>query len=92
MDVLNPLSNFDGTTDLRLSGHVAFATESSLEVFIRLSTIAAAGEESTTILLGRFAMACRKYGGGKQPIAKLLVDGESEHELVQMGKEMKEGK
>ena len=92
MDVLTPLSQFDGTTDFRLSAHVAYATESSLEVFVRLSTIPAEGEQSTTILIGRFAMAARRYGGGKHPIAKLVVEGEAEQELVQMGKEMKEGK
>lgn len=91
MDVLKPLSHFDGKTDLRLSGYVAYATESSLEVFVRLSTLPASGE-SETVLIGRFAMACRKYSGGKQPIAKLEVVGEAEEELWKMGKEMKEGK
>lgn len=95
MDVLRPLTDFEGhVPDLRLSGHVSFATESSLEVFVRLSTIPspASTEESATILIGRFAMACRKYSGGKQPIAKLEVVGEAEAELWEMGKEMKEGK
>ncbi|KDE05804.1 hypothetical protein MVLG_03893 [Microbotryum lychnidis-dioicae p1A1 Lamole] len=95
MDVLKPLTQLhDGSVpDLRLSGHVSYASESSLEVFVRLSTIPQKPEEeSATILIGRFAMACRKYSGGKQPIAQLVVVGEQEEELVKMGKVMRENK
>ncbi|SCV72640.1 BQ2448_4177 [Microbotryum intermedium] len=95
MDVLKPLTELhDGSVpDLRLSGHVSYASESSLEVFVRLSTIPKTPEEaSATILIGRFAMACRKYSGGKQPIAQLVVVGEQEEELVKMGKDMRENK
>ncbi|SGY67461.1 BQ5605_C004g02777 [Microbotryum silenes-dioicae] len=95
MDVLKPLTQLhDGSVpDLRLSGHVSYASESSLEVFVRLSTIPQKPEEeSATILIGRFAMACRKYSGGKQPIAQLVVVGEQEEELVKMGKDMRENK
>lgn len=93
MDVLHPLSKFAGA-DLRLSGHVAFATESSLEVFVRLTALPQGDRPETTILIGRFAMACRKYSGGKQPIAKLVLDGNApaEEELYRMGKESREGK
>ena len=94
MDVLHSLSDFDNDVpDLRLSGHVSFATTSSLEVFVRLSTVPTAPDlPSTTILLGRFAMACRKYSGGKQEIPRLIVEGEAEQELFEMGKQMKEAK
>ena len=94
MDMLHPLAHPETGTvpDLRLSGHVSYATESSLEVFMRLSTIPPPGEEPSTILLGRFAMACRSTSGGKQKIAKLEVVGEEEEELWRMGKEMREGK
>ncbi|GAA6000670.1 hypothetical protein JCM10207_004602 [Rhodosporidiobolus poonsookiae] len=95
IDVLRPVLNADGSIpDLRLSGHVSYATESSLEVFVRLSTVpsGAAGSESETILIGRFAMACRSFQGGKHPIAKLLVEGPEEEEMWKMGKEMREGK
>jgi acyl-coenzyme A thioesterase 9 len=97
MDMLRPLLNPDGSIpDLRISGHVSYATESSLEVFVRLSTLppptAAAGEEGETILVGRFAMACRSFKGGKHKIAKLLVEGPEEEEMWKMGKEMREGK
>ncbi|GAA5967911.1 hypothetical protein JCM21900_000743 [Sporobolomyces salmonicolor] len=94
MDVLRPLLNPDGSVpDLRLSGHVSYATESSLEVFVRLSTIpSSASEDPSTILLGRFAMACRSFSGGKHPIAKLVVEGPEEEEMWKMGKEMREGK
>jgi acyl-coenzyme A thioesterase 9 len=92
MDVLRPLANEDGQVrDLRLSGHVSYATESSLEVFMRLSTLPV--DENTpaeTILLGRFAMACRATAGGKQKIAQLEVEGQAEEELWRMGKEMRE--
>lgn len=96
MDVLRPLADFNFEhTDLRLSGHVAFATESSLEVFVRLTAVPGAGsteKTESTILIGRFAMACRKYAGGKQPIAQLQVEGAAEEELYQMGRESREGK
>ncbi|CEQ39161.1 SPOSA6832_00658, partial [Sporobolomyces salmonicolor] len=94
MDVLRPLLNPDGSVpDLRLSGHVSYATESSLEVFVRLSTIpSSASEDPSTILLGRFAMACRSFSGGKHPIAKLVVEGPEEEEMWKMGKGMREGK
>lgn len=93
--MLRPLADASGKVpDLRLSGHVSYATESSLEVFIRLSTIPPHGstEEPSTILLGRFAMACRSSSGGKHKIAKLEVVGEEEEALWKMGKEMREGK
>lgn len=96
MDMMRPLS--DSATgivpDLRLSGHVSYATESSLEVFVRLSALPAASssEEPETILLGRFAMAARKLSGGKQIIPKLVVDGPEEAELWKMGKDGKERK
>lgn len=94
MDMLRPLLNPDGSIpDLRISAHCSYATESSLEVFVRLSTLpASAGEEGETILVGRFAMACRSFKGGKHKIAKLLVEGEEEEEMWRMGKEMREGK
>ncbi|KAL8279297.1 hypothetical protein RQP46_008334 [Phenoliferia psychrophenolica] len=93
MDMLRPLTNASGEVpDLRLSGHVSYATESSLEVFVRLSTIPTATEPAATILLGRFAMACRASTGGKQKIAQLEVVGPEEEELFEMGKEMREGK
>lgn len=93
MDVLRPLTDFAGNVpDLRISGHVSFATESSVEVFVRLSTIPTETEDASTILIGRFAMACRKSSGGKQPIAKLLIEGAAEEELWKMGKELKEAK
>lgn len=95
MDMMRPLSDSTGVVpDLRLSGHVSYATESSLEVFVRLSTLPAASssEEPETILLGRFAMAARKQSGGKQIIPKLVVDGPEEEELWKMGKDGKERK
>ncbi|KAK4701459.1 acyl-coenzyme A thioesterase 9, partial [Phenoliferia sp. Uapishka_3] len=93
MDMLRPLTNSSGEVpDLRLSGHVSYTTESSLEVFLRLSTIPTGEEPAETILLGRFAMACRASTGGKQKIAQLDVVGPEEEELWQMGKEMREGK
>jgi acyl-coenzyme A thioesterase 9 len=94
MDMLRPLADPDGRVpDLRLSGHVSYATESSLEVFVRLSTLPKGPDaESETILLGRFAMACRSTSGGKQKIAKLIVEGKEEEELWRMGKEQRESK
>ncbi|GAA5850806.1 hypothetical protein JCM8547_009093 [Rhodosporidiobolus lusitaniae] len=94
MDVLRPVLNKDGSVpDLRISGHVSFATESSLEVFVRLSTLPTSpSQEGETIVIGRFAMACRSFKGGKHPIAKLLVEGPEEQEMWKMGKEMREGK
>lgn len=94
MDMLRPLE--DPVTgivpDLRLSGHVSFATDSSLEVFVRLSTIPTteSGKEPVTILIGRFAMAARRVGGGKHFIPKLLVEGPEEEELYRDGKKSKE--
>ncbi|KAM0788991.1 hypothetical protein ACM66B_003060 [Microbotryomycetes sp. NB124-2] len=87
MDVLRPLSELDGTVDLRLSGHVAYASESSLEVFIRLSTVARDGAAGSTILIGRFAMAARKYSGGKHLIPKLVIENEAEQEMFEMGRD-----
>ncbi|GAA5831239.1 hypothetical protein JCM11251_007805 [Rhodosporidiobolus azoricus] len=94
VDLMRPILNADGSIpDLRLSGHVSYATASSLEVFIRLSTIPGTETgESETILIGRFAMACRSFQGGKHPIAQLLVEGPEEQEMWRMGKEMREGK
>ncbi|BGP59456.1 hypothetical protein NBRC10512v2_000751 [Rhodotorula toruloides] len=94
MDLLRPLMNPDGAVpDLRLSGHVSYATSSSIEVFLRMSTIpSSASEESSTILLGRFAMACRSAQGGKHPVPKLVVDGPEEAAIWSMGREMREGK
>ncbi|GAA6030042.1 hypothetical protein JCM8097_009228 [Rhodosporidiobolus ruineniae] len=94
MDRLRPILSPDGSIpDLRLSGHVSFTTESSLEVFVRLSTIpSSAAEDSETILLGRFAMACRSFKGGKHAIAQLQVEGPEEEDMWKMGKEMREGK
>lgn len=92
MDVLRPVINADGSVpDLRLSAHVSYATSSSLEVFVRMSTIPAAGE-SETCLLGRFAMACRSAKGGKHSVPQLEVHGPEEHAVWQMGKELREGK
>lgn len=91
MDLLASFSGL-GDVDLRLSGHVSYASGSSLEVLVRLSTIPRGDIEPTTILLGRFAMACRASTGGKHPIAKLIVEGPAEEELYAMGKEIKERK
>ncbi|KAK4055510.1 hypothetical protein OIV83_000056 [Microbotryomycetes sp. JL201] len=87
MDVLRPLSDLDGTVDLRLSGHVAYASESSLEVFIRLSTVPRDGAAGSTILIGRFAMAARKYSGGKHLIPRLVIENEAEREMWEMGRD-----
>ncbi|GJN87873.1 hypothetical protein Rhopal_000828-T1 [Rhodotorula paludigena] len=93
MDLLRPLLNADGTVpDLRLSSHVSYATSSSLEIFVRMSTIPPKGGESETILLGRFAMACRSAKGGKHSVPQLLVEGPEEEAIFQMGKEMRDGK
>lgn len=96
MDMLRPLEDpITGVVpDLRLSGHVSFTTDSSLEVFVRLSTIPSleSEKEPVTILLGRFAMAARKVGGGKYFIPKLLVEGPEEEELYRDGEKSKETK
>jgi len=95
LDVLRPLTNPDGSvSDLRISGHVSYATESTLEVFLRLSTLPAEGsiEQADTILCGRFLMAGRKQSGGKHVGPKLVVEGPVETELFQMGKELREAK
>ena len=91
MDILAPFSS--GDVDLRLSGHVSYASGSSLEVLVRLSTIPQGDIEPTTILLGRFAMACRSSAtGGKHPVTKLIVEGPVEEELYAMGEENKSRK
>lgn len=95
VDRMDLLASFSGRgdVDLRLSGHVSYASGSSLEVLVRLSTIPPGDVvEPTTILLGRFAMACRSSTGGKHPVAKLIVEGPAEEELYAMGKELKERK
>lgn len=95
LDVLRPLNNPDGSvSDLRISGHVSYTTESTLEVFLRLSTLPVEGsaEKAETILCGRFLMASRKSGGGKHIGPKLIVEGPVETELFQMGKELREAK
>ncbi len=95
LDVLRPLANPDGSvSDLRISGHVSYTTESTLEVFLRLSTLPAEGstEQADTILCGRFLMASRKQSGGKHVGPKLLVEGPIEKELFRMGKELREAK
>ncbi|GAA5924811.1 uncharacterized protein JCM15063_005740 [Sporobolomyces koalae] len=93
MDVLRPLYNPDGSVpDLRLTAHVAYATESSLEVFVRLSTITKTPLESSTILIGRFTMVCRSAKGGKFPVPKLVVEGPEEQEMFNMGRELRETK
>lgn len=54
MDMLRPLGDAQGNVpDLRLSGHVSYATESSLEVFVRLATIPTDSKPAETILLGK---------------------------------------
>lgn len=93
MDVLRPIYNSDGSVpDLRLAAHCAFATESSLEVFVRLSTITKSPQESATILIGRFTMVCRSSKGGKHPVPKLIVEGPEEEEMFAMGRELRETK
>ncbi|GAA5967819.1 hypothetical protein JCM3765_001892 [Sporobolomyces pararoseus] len=93
MDMLRPLYNSDGSVpDLRLAAHVAYATESSLEVFCRLSTITDAPQESRTILIGRFTMVCRSSRGGKHAVPKLVVEGPEEKEMFEMGRELRETK
>ncbi|GAA6064773.1 hypothetical protein JCM10212_006322 [Sporobolomyces blumeae] len=93
IDVRRPLYNPDGSVpDLRLAAHVAYATESSLEVFIRLSTIPEPAQEASTILIGRFTMACRSARGGKHPVPKLIVEGPEEAEMFEMGRELREVK
>ncbi|GAA5932046.1 hypothetical protein JCM3775_004222 [Rhodotorula graminis] len=93
MDVLRPVANPDGSVpDIRLSAHVSYATSSSLEVFVRMSTVPTTDNDSETILLGRFAMACRSAQGGKFPVPELDVRGPEERAVWQMGKEMREGK
>jgi len=93
MDVLRPIYNSDGSVpDLRLAAHCAFATESSLEVFVRLSTITEVPQESATILIGRFTMVCRSSKGGKHPVPKLIVEGPEEEEMFAMGRELRETK
>ncbi|GAA6010846.1 hypothetical protein JCM11491_004563 [Sporobolomyces phaffii] len=93
MDVLRPLYNPDGSVpDLRLAAHVAYATESSLEVFVRLSTMNDSPADSSTILIGRFTMVCRSAKGGKFPVPKLVVEGPEEEEMFEMGRELRETK
>lgn len=94
MDLLRPLQNADGSVpDLRLSGHVSYTTSSSLEVFLRMATIPSSPtDESATILIGRFAMACRSVKGGKHNVPQLLVDGPEEQAMWSMGRDMREGK
>ncbi|KAK4057920.1 hypothetical protein OIO90_001139 [Microbotryomycetes sp. JL221] len=92
MDVLRPLSDLDGTVDLRLTGHVAYASESSMEIFIRLATVPKDDTASSTILIGRFAMAARKYSGGKHLIPQLQVENAEEQELYNMGQESRQTK
>lgn len=94
MDLLRPLQNADGSVpDLRLSGHVSYTTSSSLEVFLRMATLPSSPDEDTaTILVGRFAMACRSVSGGKHSVPQLLVDGPEEQAMWQMGRDMRQGK
>ncbi|GAA5860449.1 hypothetical protein JCM3774_000425 [Rhodotorula dairenensis] len=94
MDLLRPLHNADGSIpDIRISGHVSYTTSSSLEVFLRMATIPSSpSEESSTILIGRFAMACRSAKGGKHRVPELLVDGPEEQAMWSMGRDMREGK
>ncbi|GAA5908719.1 uncharacterized protein JCM6883_004150 [Sporobolomyces salmoneus] len=93
MDMLRPLYEADGSVpDLRLAAHVAYATESSLEVFVRLSTITKTPSESRTILIGRFTMVCRSSKGGKHAVPRLIVKGPEEEEMFEMGRELRETK
>lgn len=93
MDMLGTLYNPDGSVpDLRLAAHVAYATESSLEVFVRLSTITASPLESRTILIGRFTMVCRSSKGGKHAVPRLVVEGPEEAEMFEMGRELRDTK
>ncbi|BGP57637.1 hypothetical protein JCM8202v2_005281 [Rhodotorula sphaerocarpa] len=94
MDLLRPLQNADGSVpDLRLPGHVSYTTSSSLEVFLRMATLPSSPDEDTaTILVGRFAMACRSSSGGKHSVPQLLVDGPEEQAMWQMGRDMRQGK
>lgn len=95
LDVLKPLAREDGTVpNMRISGHVSSTTSSTLEVFLRLSTlpVAGSGEKAETILLGRFTMAARKSSGGKHLIPELLVEGEVEEELLKIGNDIRHTK
>lgn len=94
MDLLRPLEDSKGEVkDLRLSGFVSYATESSMEVLVTLSTIPSTlNERPETILVGKFAMAARKIQGGKHLIPKLLIEGPEEQELWENGQEAKKEK
>lgn len=100
MDMLHSLYDAEGKVrNLRLSGHVSYASTSSLEVFVRLSVIPrssgtnGAEEPGETLLVGRFAMVSRNtLEGGKFPMPKLVVEGPAEQELWEMGKEIKQRK
>ncbi|KIK64962.1 hypothetical protein GYMLUDRAFT_160038 [Collybiopsis luxurians FD-317 M1] len=88
LDMLRPL---DSTHDLRLSGQVIYTGRSSMEVVVRIETLARNdGEKDETILLGRFSMVCRDAKTNQaHPINPINVSTQEEKTLFAIGQELK---
>ncbi|KAF5343397.1 hypothetical protein D9757_013817 [Collybiopsis confluens] len=88
LDMLRPLN---ATHDLRFSGQVIYTGKSSMEVFVRIESLAKdAGEKDETVLLGRFSMVCRDAKTNlAHPINALHVSTPEESTLFAIGQELK---
>ncbi|KAF5391978.1 hypothetical protein D9757_003247 [Collybiopsis confluens] len=88
LDMLRPLN---ATHDLRFSGQVIYTGKSSMEVAVRIESLAKdAGEKDETVLLGRFSMVCRDAKTNlAHPINALHVSTPEESTLFAIGQELK---
>ncbi|KAJ3800132.1 Thioesterase/thiol ester dehydrase-isomerase [Lentinula aff. detonsa] len=89
IDMLRPLTS---DRDLRLSGQVIYTGRSSMEVVVRIESVAPRGtqEKDETILLGRFSMVCRNAKTNQAyPVNPLIISTEAEKDLFSIGQELK---
>ncbi|KAJ4001152.1 Thioesterase/thiol ester dehydrase-isomerase [Lentinula boryana] len=89
IDMLRPLTS---DRDLRLSGQVIYTGRSSMEVVVRIESVASRGtqEKDETILLGRFSMVCRNARTNQAyPVNPLIISTEAEKSLFSIGQELK---
>ncbi|KEI42766.1 uncharacterized protein L969DRAFT_92191 [Mixia osmundae IAM 14324] len=86
----------DGPEDLRMSGHVSYTSNSTMEIFMKLQSISESrghAKQPKTLLVSRFTMACRDKATGRAKAIPQLVTGTSDEDtLLRLGQQQRERK
>ncbi|KIM37937.1 hypothetical protein M413DRAFT_448199 [Hebeloma cylindrosporum] len=88
LDMLNPLNP---RRDLRLSGHVIYTGRSSMEIAVKMESVASPEEGAgETVLIGRFSMVCRDARTNRaREVHPLVPTTPEEKRLFALGEQMK---